>query len=556
MYSTIDLQKLVQMLDYLGISPGSAAPPHSVVLGGGTNAAPGAAGSLLASNGAVVDPSFQSLASLGIQPLLGYTPAHAGANSDITSLAGLTTALSVTQGGTGHLSLAANFLLAGNGTSAVQGIGPGSLNTALISNGPASLPTFQQLTAPIVFYSIGATGSVTLSAATKFAAEVSIDDFGANGAPDASVAANAALAASSSSTTGRYVYPVTNVISIGSGQTLYAQVGSVFNYSGGGTIALGGGANYVSTREGADQDTWYWGRNRTGTHATNVGPANLGYGGAAFNFEVHRDDMNVGADFSRALYVRHIFGGANKQGGTFAVLGEAYHQGSATNAANPQRNYVATGGNMHIQSSDGGTGTTFATAKGAYFGMATAVYADSAATNILGIIGQEIDLFSAAGASAAYTTALNLVNFSQIAGAQVDGALTIGCGSDPTYGNGIGWSMGLCFTDLNGRDPIRTSGTLIGYTWAKSGGQRSVNEGINLTGFTISGSLLQGQFSRWGETSTVISFGGKGTQVINLLGSSTTTTAPGAGGAGALPATPRGYYNAQINGTAVQFPFY
>lgn len=91
MYSVLDLQKLVQMLSFLGISPGSAAPAHSVVLGGGTNAAPGAAGTLLGSNGATVDPSFQTLAALGIQAALGYTPAHAGANADITSMSALTT---------------------------------------------------------------------------------------------------------------------------------------------------------------------------------------------------------------------------------------------------------------------------------------------------------------------------------------------------------------------------------------------------------------------------------------------------------------------------------
>jgi hypothetical protein len=89
MYSVLDLQKLVQMLNFLGFS-GSVAPPHYVVIGGGS-VAPGAAGTLLASNGASADPSFQALGSLGIQPALGYTPAHAGANADITSVSALTT---------------------------------------------------------------------------------------------------------------------------------------------------------------------------------------------------------------------------------------------------------------------------------------------------------------------------------------------------------------------------------------------------------------------------------------------------------------------------------
>lgn len=85
MYSVLDLQKLVQMLNFLGFAP-NIAPAHYVVIGGGS-VAPGAAGTLFASNGAGLDPSYQSLASLNIQPSLGYTPAHSGANTDITSLA-------------------------------------------------------------------------------------------------------------------------------------------------------------------------------------------------------------------------------------------------------------------------------------------------------------------------------------------------------------------------------------------------------------------------------------------------------------------------------------
>lgn len=468
MYSTLDLQKLVQMLAYLGLG-GGPFPVHGVVLGGGNIATPGAAG------------------------------------------------------------------------------------TALVSNGPGADPSFQAIN-----YTIAGTGAVSRTVTAGLQDHPTIRDFNAaaNGTTDDAAAIIAAVSAYNSPFASNGGYAIKTAVSLGSSQTIVAEPGADFIYSGAGTIVLGGGANYISYKEGADHDSWYWGRNRTGTHSTGGNVTGLGYGGSAFHFDVHGDDMNVGGDFSRGVYSRHIFGGSGKQGGVFAILGEAYHQNAATNASNPQRNYVATGGNMHIQSSDGGTGTTFATAKGAYFGMATAVYADAAATNILGVVGQEIDLFGAVGASAAYTTALNLVNFSQVTGAQLDGALTIGSGADPTYGNGLGWTMGICFSDLNGRDPIRTNGTLIGYNWCKTGGQRSVNEGINLTGFTIAGSLLQGQYSRWGETSTVISFGGKGTQVINLLGSTTTTTAPAAGGAGALPATPRGYYNVQINGNAVQIPFY
>lgn len=44
--------------------------------------------------------------------------------------------------------------------------------------------------------------------------------------------------------------------------------------------------------------------------------------------------------------------------------------------------------------------------------------------------------------------------------------------------------------------------------------------------------------------------------VVNLVGHTTTVTAPAAGGAGALPATPKGYVTIQINGTAQQIAYY
>ena len=66
-------------------------------------------------------------------PASGY--ATSGANSNITSLSGLTTALSVAQGGTGAATLTANYALLGNGTSAPQMIAPSTSGNVLTSNG-------------------------------------------------------------------------------------------------------------------------------------------------------------------------------------------------------------------------------------------------------------------------------------------------------------------------------------------------------------------------------------------------------------------------------------
>jgi len=68
--------------------------------------------------------------------------AASGANSDISSLTGLTTALSVAQGGTGAQTLAANGVLYGNGTGAIQALAPVTSGYVLTSTGLSSAPTW------------------------------------------------------------------------------------------------------------------------------------------------------------------------------------------------------------------------------------------------------------------------------------------------------------------------------------------------------------------------------------------------------------------------------
>ena len=69
--------------------------------------------------------------------------AASGANGDITSLSGLTTPLSVPQGGTGLATLTANNVILGNGTSTPTFVAPGTALNVLTSNG-----TTWQSTAP------------------------------------------------------------------------------------------------------------------------------------------------------------------------------------------------------------------------------------------------------------------------------------------------------------------------------------------------------------------------------------------------------------------------
>lgn len=85
-----------------------------------------------------------------------------GANSDISSLSGLTTPLSIAQGGTGATTHAANSVLLGNGTTALLEVAPSTSGNVLTSNG-----TTWQSVAPPSTSSMTLISSGSLPAATS-----------------------------------------------------------------------------------------------------------------------------------------------------------------------------------------------------------------------------------------------------------------------------------------------------------------------------------------------------------------------------------------------------
>ena len=120
---------LAGSLDYLTIS-GQEITRGAIVL------TTDVSGTLpIANGGTNATSAGAALTSLGA--------AASGANSDITSLTGLTTDLTVAQGGTGAGTFTANGVLVGNGTSAVTATAVGTSGHVLTSNGSGSAPTFQ-----------------------------------------------------------------------------------------------------------------------------------------------------------------------------------------------------------------------------------------------------------------------------------------------------------------------------------------------------------------------------------------------------------------------------
>ena len=120
---------LAGSLDYLTIS-GQEITRGAIVL------TTDVSGTLpIANGGTNATSAGAALTSLGA--------AARGANSDITSLTGLTTDLTVAQGGTGAGTFAANGILFGNGTSAIGATAVGTDGHVLTSNGSGAAPTFQ-----------------------------------------------------------------------------------------------------------------------------------------------------------------------------------------------------------------------------------------------------------------------------------------------------------------------------------------------------------------------------------------------------------------------------
>lgn len=128
----------------------------STLAGGGTITVPNASGTLAVSASGNIDLSATgNISFVGLLPVAsGGTgsgtaagartnlgAAASGANSDITSLLGLTTALSVAQGGTGVANLTQNGVVIGQGTSGLMAVTAGAAGQCLVST--AGAPVFQ-----------------------------------------------------------------------------------------------------------------------------------------------------------------------------------------------------------------------------------------------------------------------------------------------------------------------------------------------------------------------------------------------------------------------------
>lgn len=235
--------------------------------------------------------------------------AASGANSDITSLTGLTTPLSVAQGGsglatipqynvllgsgtgavsaaapsataglplvsngsaanpsfavavpagggTGLATLAAHGVMLGEGTANISSATPGVAGYALLSNGSSSDPSFQQLIGAQVNYNQGNVNAVTRTVTNRLQERISVMDFGCDntGASDDSTCFANTVAALPSS--GGTIYMPPGIYLVNAFPSLASKTNITFKGAGGVTagaqaateikIGLTGAGNFIN----------------------------------------------------------------------------------------------------------------------------------------------------------------------------------------------------------------------------------------------------------------------------------------------------------------------
>lgn len=183
--------------------------------------------------------------------------AASGANSDITSLTGLTTPLSVAQGGSGLATIPQYNVLAGNGTGAVSTVAPSATaGLPLISNGSSANPSFSAMGTSAVNYNQGNISAVTRTTTSRLQERESVMDFGCDNTgaiPDDTCFANAVAALPAS---GGTIYIPAGVYLVNTFPSLASKINITFKGAGGVTagaqaateikIGMTGAGNFIN----------------------------------------------------------------------------------------------------------------------------------------------------------------------------------------------------------------------------------------------------------------------------------------------------------------------
>jgi hypothetical protein len=222
-----------------------------------------------------------------------------------------------------------------------------------------------------------------------------------------------------------------------------------------------------------------------------------GAGPQIFNWiNVTSDNSASGeALFHEALLIQHNFGGSSMIGGVNALEVHA-NLTSPTSSRNHNNNYVGVFGRASAKSGDGGIGTAQTSAKGAVFGAGFLGTAFNGATNLLNLVGAELDVEAQAGSSGWLKEGLSLVSGATPTGDTVafthNPALTVASEGSPN----IGWDTAISVNDFHSgtrASPLwKTGCVLCAQSETVAPGEWTVGTGIDLSLFNVTGYLLKG----------------------------------------------------------------
>lgn len=261
----------------------------------------------------------------------------------------------------------------------------------------------------------------------------------------------------------------------------------------------------ISLADGNSKQEWLVSRKMTGNQGANGGGTFGGFSPGAYFVDL-TEDVSIEATpvgFFVGTTFRHRYIGGNASNGgrlnglfSLEVLGKS--------STNQFPLFCSLTSNTTGSSDQGGTDTTIAGAKGAYFGGNINVYLSSAAKNLNNVCSLEVNIqATGAGHSSCYQSGIDIACNYKSRGAVTDCALGIA-----GYGSGhIGYGAGILFSSKNGGQPFASDSTIIKAIAGpnnSSGITPTVYRGIDFSEYNITNSIIKGAQSNLTESSLTI----------------------------------------------------
>jgi len=195
---------------------------------------------------------------------------------------------------------------------------------------------------------------------------------------------------------------------------------------------------------------------------------------------------------SNGFMVYHQFGGSSMTGGRHAIYGVAQLI-NASKSSNEDRNYVGVQGQAISWVNDNGTSDVKA---GALIGISSISDLQGNATHFMNVSACEMNTTVAASTAPGYRSILQCASRDDDRGVHFDGMV---CLSDiSSSSNGL-WNNGILIGAFHSAHPIRTTGSIMATT-----GGATIANGINLSSYTITGSVIKGTSANLTETALII----------------------------------------------------